>query len=62
MAPAIADALETLSRLPDAKVTRMSGSGATCFALFDNRRSAAAARRRLAADRPEWWVKATVLR
>ena len=62
VAPAIADALETLSRLPDAKVTRMSGSGATCFALFDNRRSAAAARRRLAADRPEWWVKATVLR
>ena len=44
VAPAIADALETLSRVPDAKLTRMSGSGATCFALFDNRRSAAAAR------------------
>src|SRR5271165_2443499 len=62
VAPAIADALERLSRLPDAKVTRMSGSGATCFALFDNRRSAAAARLRIAADRPDWWVKATVLR
>ena len=62
VAPVIADALERLSRLREAKVTRMSGSGATCFALFDNRRSAATARRQLAADRPEWWVKATVLR
>ena len=62
VAPAIADALERLSRLADARVTRMSGSGATCFALFDNRRSAGAARRQLAADQPGWWVKATVLR
>jgi 4-diphosphocytidyl-2-C-methyl-D-erythritol kinase len=62
VAPAIADALERLLRLPDAKVTRMSGSGATCFALFDNRRSAVTARRRIAADRPDWWVEATVLR
>jgi 4-diphosphocytidyl-2-C-methyl-D-erythritol kinase len=62
VAPAIADVLERLSRLPDAKVTRMSGSGATCFALFDNRRSASTARRRIAADQPDWWVKATVLR
>jgi 4-diphosphocytidyl-2-C-methyl-D-erythritol kinase len=62
VAPAIADALERLSRLSEAKLTRMSGSGATCFALFDNRRSAAAARLQIAADRPDWWVKATVLR
>ena len=62
VAPAIVDVLERLSRLPDVKVTRMSGSGATCFALFDNRRSASTARRRIAADQPDWWVKATVLR
>ncbi len=61
-APAIAEALEVLSRVPEAKLIRMSGSGATCFALFDNRRSAATARFRIAADRPDWWVKATVLR
>jgi 4-diphosphocytidyl-2-C-methyl-D-erythritol kinase len=60
--PAIAEALERLSRAPQAKLIRMSGSGATCFALFDNRRSAATARFRIAADRPDWWVKATVLR
>jgi len=62
VAPAIAEALETLSRVHEAKLIRMSGSGATCFALFDNRRSAATARSRIAADRPDWWVKATVLR
>jgi 4-diphosphocytidyl-2-C-methyl-D-erythritol kinase len=62
VAPAIAHALEALSRLPDAKMSRMSGSGATCFALFENRRDAATARRRIAADRPDWWVKATILR
>jgi len=61
-APAIAEALERLSRVPQAKLIRMSGSGATCFALFDNRRSAATARFRIAADRPDWWVKATGLR
>ena len=39
----------------------MSGSGATCFALFSDRRSAAATRRSLAAEHPEWWVEATKL-
>jgi len=62
VAPAIAKALETLSRLAGAKVVRISGSGATCFALFDNRRSASAGRARIAASAPDWWVKATVLR
>jgi 4-diphosphocytidyl-2-C-methyl-D-erythritol kinase len=62
VAPAIAETLETLSRLSGAKVVRMSGSGATCFALFDNRRSVATARARLAAERPDWWVRATLLR
>ena len=62
VAPAIAETLERLSRAPQAKLVRMSGSGATCFALFDNRRSATTTRFRIAADRPDWWVKATVLR
>jgi len=59
IAPAIGTALERLSRLPGAVATRMSGSGATCFALFDSSRAAAAAHRMIVADHPEWWVKAT---
>jgi 4-diphosphocytidyl-2-C-methyl-D-erythritol kinase len=61
VAPAIAEALDTLSRLQEAKLTRMSGSGATCFALFDDRRGASRARAWISVQRPDWWVKATVL-
>jgi 4-diphosphocytidyl-2-C-methyl-D-erythritol kinase len=34
----------------------MSGSGATCFALFARGEAAQAAAARLAAERPGWWV------
>jgi 4-diphosphocytidyl-2-C-methyl-D-erythritol kinase len=62
VAPVTGLALETLSRLPGAMATRMSGSGATCFALFDSRPAAATAHRMLVAEQPHWWVKATALR
>jgi len=62
VAPEIAATLKRLQSLPDARAARMSGSGATSFALFDNRRSAERARRAIAAERPGWWVKATTLR
>jgi 4-diphosphocytidyl-2-C-methyl-D-erythritol kinase len=61
IAPAIRLALETLSRLPGAKAARMSGSGATCFALFDSRVGAARAHRIVVAEQPYWWVQATAL-
>jgi 4-diphosphocytidyl-2-C-methyl-D-erythritol kinase len=61
VAPAIAAVLKRLSQIPEAKATGMSGSGATCFALFADRRRAAAARRVIAAEHPGWWVEATDL-
>jgi 4-diphosphocytidyl-2-C-methyl-D-erythritol kinase len=61
VAPTIAAVLKRLSEIPKARVTGMSGSGATCFALFSDRRSAAVAQRIVAADHPEWWVEATDL-
>ena len=61
VAPIIAAVLKRLSQIPEARVTGMSGSGATCFALFSDRRSAAIARRIVAAEHPEWWVEATDL-
>jgi 4-diphosphocytidyl-2-C-methyl-D-erythritol kinase len=36
----------------------MSGSGATCFALFDDEATARVAAGRLAMERPQWWVSA----
>jgi 4-diphosphocytidyl-2-C-methyl-D-erythritol kinase len=62
VAPQIETVLKTLSKIAEAEAFGMSGSGATCFALFSNRRSAAATQRSLAADHPEWWIKATKLR
>ena len=61
VAPAIATVLKKLSQIPEAKATGMSGSGATCFALFKDRRGAAVARRIIAAEHPGWWVEATSL-
>lgn len=59
IAPEIAPVRERLSLIPMAGLTGMSGSGATCFALFGDRRKATLARRVIAAERPDWWVEAT---
>ena len=61
IAPAIAVVRQRLAQIPEAVATGMSGSGATCFALFGDRRSATIARRILAAERPGWWVEATAI-
>ena len=57
--PAIGSVLAALEALPKSRLARMSGSGATCFALFDSERGAAAAARSLKAAYPDWWVQAT---
>ncbi len=59
LVPQIETVLAWLAVQPGADFVRMSGSGATCFALFDNDES-----RDAAADRVprEWWRMATDLR
>lgn len=61
VAPQIEDALDLLAAAPEARLVRMSGSGATVFALTDSCRTAAALTRKVAAARPDWWVRPTVL-
>jgi len=58
--PVIADVLTALRALPNCRLARMSGSGATCFGLFDSSRAAATAARSLEVAHPGWWVRATV--
>lgn len=58
MAPVIGDVLSALEGCSGALMARMSGSGATCFALFDNPGDAATATIKLAQDHPDWWVRA----
>ncbi|MGH7092338.1 MAG: 4-(cytidine 5'-diphospho)-2-C-methyl-D-erythritol kinase [Stellaceae bacterium] len=59
--PAIGRVLEALARLPGALLSRMSGSGATCFALFVTRDAAQHAATLLARAEPGWWVRAGAL-
>lgn len=59
--PAIGLALNEASRLTGVRLVRMSGSGATVFALFDSLEASTAAARGLSIARPDWWVRATTL-
>jgi 4-diphosphocytidyl-2-C-methyl-D-erythritol kinase len=53
--PAIAEALAALS---DAPLARMSGSGATCFALHAGEADAVSQASLLRRARPDWWIAA----
>ncbi|MBL8551870.1 MAG: 4-(cytidine 5'-diphospho)-2-C-methyl-D-erythritol kinase [Hyphomonadaceae bacterium] len=59
IAPAVAEVITVLSADPRARLVRMSGSGATVFALTWDRADADAVAASLA-DRP-WWVRAATL-
>jgi 4-diphosphocytidyl-2-C-methyl-D-erythritol kinase len=59
--PPIGDVLDTLGALKDVRLARMSGSGSTCFAVFDTAAAASAAAEALTIARPDWWVAAVTL-
>jgi len=59
--PGIAHVLGALRALAGCRLARMSGSGATCFGLFDTGKAAAAAARVLRTRHAGWWVRATAL-
>jgi 4-diphosphocytidyl-2-C-methyl-D-erythritol kinase len=61
IAPAIAEVLAALRACTGATLVRMSGSGATCFALFEEEAARDAAERAIAVVRPGWWRFATRL-
>ncbi len=59
--PEISDVVTSLlAQAP--RVARMSGSGATCFALFDDLAGRDAAAANIRAAYPEWWIMASRLR
>ncbi len=59
--PAIGTVLARLQASLGCRLARMSGSGATCFGLFDTRPEARFAAHAIAAERPGWWVRVGVL-
>ena len=60
-APAVGEVLAALHAAPGSVLARMSGSGATCFALFGSHEEAVAAAQRLKRERATWWVQATMI-
>jgi 4-diphosphocytidyl-2-C-methyl-D-erythritol kinase len=62
VAPIIGDVLDALREQDGLKLARMSGSGATCFGIFENRHAAVHAARALRLMHPQWWVCPTILR
>ena len=59
--PVIGEVLSALSATNGAWLARMSGSGATCFAIYENTAEAGRAAEKLRRDQPEWWVHAGTL-
>jgi 4-diphosphocytidyl-2-C-methyl-D-erythritol kinase len=57
----IGDVIAALSASNGAWLTRMSGSGATCFAIYENTAEAQRAAEKIRADHPGWWVHAGTL-
>ncbi len=58
LAPEIAAVLNALEQSTGAVMARMSGSGATCFAIYADRSTAETAAAQLSQSNPWWWVKA----
>jgi 4-diphosphocytidyl-2-C-methyl-D-erythritol kinase len=56
--PAISEVLSGLRSADGAMLARMSGSGATCFAIFANGAAAQRAAQKILHDHPAWWVHA----
>jgi 4-diphosphocytidyl-2-C-methyl-D-erythritol kinase len=59
--PLVGDVLALLRRQPETLLARMSGSGATCFALVESARDAGLLEDRISLRSPGWWVRRTVL-
>ena len=57
IAPVIGEVLAAIAALPGCRLARMSGSGATCFGLFDDLAVARLAADALAVAQPHWWVR-----
>ncbi|MGL9619705.1 4-(cytidine 5'-diphospho)-2-C-methyl-D-erythritol kinase [Bradyrhizobium sp. U531] len=59
--PVIGEVLEALRASGGVKLARMSGSGATCFAIYGAANEAQAAADMIRREHPGWWVHAGTL-
>lgn len=62
LAPVIGDTLHQIGGTPGCLLARMSGSGATCFGLFENSVDAEGAAEIVRRSEPNWWVEAAAMK
>lgn len=61
LVPEVGEVLAQIGALPEVLLSRMSGSGATCYGLFARRAAAREGAAALAARRPDWWIRVAPL-
>ena len=61
LVPEITNIINSLNAQKGCAIAHMSGSGATCFALFKHKADAEQAAKTLASKNPNWWVKSGYL-
>ncbi len=59
--PVVGDVLVALAAVPEVLLSRMTGSGATCFGLFADMEAATQAALTLGRAHPDWWIKPATL-
>jgi len=59
--PVIGEVIAALSATNGAWLARMSGSGATCFAIYENTAEAGRAAEKVRREHPGWWVHSGTL-
>lgn len=59
LAPVIHDTLGEIAKLEGCLLSRMSGSGATCFGLFEDLEAAKQGEKSLSLRDTGWWIKAS---
>lgn len=59
--PVIGEVIAALNATNGAWLARMSGSGATCFAIYENTAEAGRAAEQIRREHPGWWVHAGTL-
>jgi len=59
--PVIGEVISALNATNGAWLARMSGSGATCFAIYENTADAGRAAEKIRRDHPGWWVHSGTL-
>lgn len=55
----VKEVLTSLEKITSSMLVRLSGSGSTCFALFENYKEAQDQALHLSKNHPSWWIKAT---